>query len=219
MRAKCRCVVREEIGRCERYVSLDALDVECCSWSQMLTLCYSRSCHRLDKSCHPSTSKRRLKPSNVRAGRIAKSSIGADTTRLEKKLDDLVSMLASNPTTTLTTASRPSTTAQDDRTTETRHPTVAATEAEESLAAFSAHMYKFFSCVYIPSGTTADELRTQRPFLLLCMAAVTVRPAERQRELFETMRKTLAQKLVVKSEPSIDLLLGLLTILSWLVTV
>lgn len=175
----------------------------------------SRSCYRLDKPCQPSTSKRRLKPSNTRAGRIAKSSVGADTTRLEKKLDDLVSMLASDSTVTLLPAAGPSTAAQDDRTPETRHPTVTVTEAEESLAAFSAHMYKFFPCVYIPPGTTAHESRTKRPFLLLCMAAVTARPADRQRELFETMRETLAQKLVVKSEPSIDLLLGLLTILSW----
>lgn len=174
----------------------------------------SHSCHRLDKSCQPSTSKRRLKPDSVRAGRIVKSPVGADTTRLEKKLDDLVSMLASNPTTTFPAAS-PSTAAQDDRTTETRHPTVTATEAEGSLATFAAYMYKFFPYVYILPGTTVHELRTTRPFLLLCMAAVTARPAERQRVLFETMRETLAQKLVVKSEPSIDLLLGLLTILSW----
>lgn len=181
-------------------------------------LCSSRSCHRLDKSCQSSTSKRRLKPSNVRASRIAKPSVGADTTRLERKLDDLVLMLASNPAATLP-APTSSTAAQDDRTAETRHLTVTATEAEESLAVFSAHMYKFFPCIYIPPETTANELRTQRPFLLLCMTAVTARPAERQRELFETMRETLAQKLVVKSEPSIDLLLGLLTILSWLVPV
>ena len=76
-------------------------------------------------------------------------------------------------------------------------------------------MFKFFPFVYIPPNTTASELSAQRPFLVLCMAAISSRQAERQGELFAMMRETIAQKVVVTVEPSIDLLLGLLTFLGW----
>jgi len=76
-------------------------------------------------------------------------------------------------------------------------------------------MFQFFPFVYITPNTTASELRAYRPFLVLCMAAISNKQAERQRELFGMMRATIAQKLVITVEPSIDLLLGLLTFLGW----
>lgn len=76
-------------------------------------------------------------------------------------------------------------------------------------------MFKFFPFVYVPPNTTASELGAQRPYLVLCMAAIASKQAERQRELFGMMRETMANRLVVTVEPSIDLLLGLLTFLGW----
>ncbi len=76
-------------------------------------------------------------------------------------------------------------------------------------------MLKFLPYIYIPSNTTTAQLLAQRPFLMLCMCAISTRHVARQLQLFEIMRETLAQKLIVKPEPSIDLLLGLLTFLGW----
>jgi hypothetical protein len=94
-------------------------------------------------------------------------------------------------------------------------PDLTAAEAEAGLATFAAHMFKFFPFVYVPPNTTASELGAQRPFLVLCMAAIACKQAERQRELFGMMRETMARRLVIAVEPSIDLLLGLLTFLGW----
>jgi hypothetical protein len=170
-----------------------------------LTFC---SCNRLDKTCQPSTTKRRLKPDNVRTGRVSKSPGVPGASRIERKLDDLVTMLSSKSADTPSFATRP--TIQ-----EPQCPELTASEAEEGLATFAAHMLKFFPFVYISPNTTASELRVQRPFLVLCMAAISNKQAERQRELFSMMRATIAQKLVITVEPSIDLLLGLLTFLGW----
>lgn len=95
------------------------------------------------------------------------------------------------------------------------YPGVTLEETEASLADFDAHMLKFLPYIYIPPDTTAIQLLAHRPFLMLCMCAISTRHVARQLQLFEIMRETLAQKLIVKPEPSIDLLLGLLTFLGW----
>jgi hypothetical protein len=174
-----------------------------------------RRCIRLDKTCLPSTTKRRLKPDNVRTGRVSKSPGVPGASRIERKLDDLVTMLSSKSADTPSFATRPTIQEKETPTLESQCPELTASEAEEGLATFVAHMLKFFPFVYIPPNTTASELRVQRPFLVLCMAAISNKQAERQRELFSMMRATIAQKLVITVEPSIDLLLGLLTFLGW----
>lgn len=173
-----------------------------------------RSCNRLDKTCVPSTTKRRLKPDNVRAGRVSKSPGVPGASRIERKLDDLVTML-SWKSGDASFAIRPSAEEKEASGLEHHYPDLTALEADEGLETFTAHMFKSFPFAYIPPDTTASELRTQRPFLVLCMAAISTKQADRQRELFSMMRETIAQKLVINIEPSIDLLLGLLTFLGW----
>jgi hypothetical protein len=177
------------------------------------------SCNRLDKTCLPSTAKRRLKqPDNVRTGRVTKPPGVPGASRIERKLDDLVTMLSSRPADTSSFTAR--TPAEENGTSGLEYhqyhpPDLTASEAEAGLATFAAHMFKFFPFVYVPPNTTASELGAQRPFLVLCMAAISCKQAERQCELFGMMRETIAQRLVVAAEPSIDLLLGLLTFLGW----
>jgi hypothetical protein len=176
------------------------------------------SCNRLDKTCMPSTAKRRLKqPDNVRTGRVTKPPGVPGASRIERKLDDLVTMLSSRPADTSSFTAR--TPAEEEGTSSLEYhqypPDLTAAEAEAGLATFAAHMFKFFPFVYVPPSITARELGAQRPFLVLCMAAISCKQAGRQCELFGMMRETMAQKLVVTAEPSIDLLLGLLTFLGW----
>lgn len=164
------------------------------------------SCQRLDKACSPSTSKRRLRCDNVRAGRVAKQP--SDTLRIERKLDDLASLLSSRGT-------NPSIESRNDALGKQAVAEVTDTEAETSLAIFNAHMLKFSPYIYIPPGVTARQLRETRPFLILCMTAIATRQPGRQRECFDMLREQLGQRLIVNMEPSMDILLGLLTVLGW----
>jgi hypothetical protein len=145
---------------------------------------------------------------------VTKSPGVPGASRIERKLDDLVTMLSSKPA-DISFAARTPAAETEAASLGHQYPDLTASEAEAGLATFSAHMFKFFPFVYIPLGTTASELRAQRPFLVLCMAAISTKQAERQGELFSMMRETIAQKLVISVEPSIDLLLGLLTFPGW----
>jgi hypothetical protein len=174
-----------------------------------------RSCNRLDKACVPTPTKRRLRPDNVRAGRVSKSPVVPGASRIERKLDDLVTMLSSKSADASSSVARPPIQEKEAPSLVPQCPELTESEADEGLATFEAHMFKFFPFVYIPPNTTASKLRSQRPFLVLCMAAISNKQAERQRGLFGMMRATIAQKLVITVEPSIDLLLGLLTFLGW----
>ncbi|KAJ9133831.1 Transcriptional regulator WAR1 [Pleurostoma richardsiae] len=87
--------------------------------------------------------------------------------------------------------------------------------AEQNLTVFRTYMLRYFPFVYIPTNTTASELRQARPFLWFCIMAITTRSLPQQISLGERIRRIVAQKVVVESERSIDILLGLLCYLGW----
>ena len=87
--------------------------------------------------------------------------------------------------------------------------------AEEYLATFHASKSKYFPFVYIPPTTTAPQLRQERPFLWLCIMTIASRSTSQQQVLGNKIRDTLAQEMLLKSEQSIDLLLGLLAYIGW----
>jgi hypothetical protein len=88
-------------------------------------------------------------------------------------------------------------------------------EAEEYLINFQTNNSKYFPFVYIPSTTTAQQLRQERPFLWLCIMTVGSKSTSQQQVLGTKIRKTVAQEMIVQSEKSIDLLLGLLIFTGW----
>lgn len=88
-------------------------------------------------------------------------------------------------------------------------------EAEAGLRYFRSHYLETFPCVYLPPDMTAEQLRQEKPFLWFNILAMTCRPATRQIEMGETIKKIVAQKLVVEHEYSIDMLLGLLVFIAW----
>lgn len=87
--------------------------------------------------------------------------------------------------------------------------------AEEYLATFHTYKSKYFPFVYIPPTTTAPQLRQERPFLWLCIMTIASRSTSQQQVLGNKVRDTLAQEMLLKSEQSIDLLLGLLAYIGW----
>ncbi|KAL4772925.1 hypothetical protein BDW60DRAFT_222131 [Aspergillus nidulans var. acristatus] len=91
-----------------------------------------------------------------------------------------------------------------------------ALQAEEYLTLFHTQLLPYFPCVYIPPGTTAQQLRHERPFTWLCIMAVTCRAAGQRRALYEKIKTIVAQQMVHNSaNTDIDILLGLLIYLGW----
>ena len=88
-------------------------------------------------------------------------------------------------------------------------------DAEEYLTIFHTHKSKYFPFVYVPSTTTAQQLREERPFLWLCIMTIASRSTAQQQVLGSKIRHTLAEEMLLKSEQSVDLLLGLLAYVGW----
>lgn len=88
-------------------------------------------------------------------------------------------------------------------------------ECEECLTHFREFKLKYFPFVHIPSEMTAAELREVRPFLWLCIMSISTKSTARQKALAHEIRKTVAQVMLLESEKSIDLLVGLLIFLGW----
>lgn len=91
-------------------------------------------------------------------------------------------------------------------------------QAEEYLTLFQNQLLPYFPCVYIPPGTSAQQLRCDRPFTWLCIMAVTCRSAVQRRGLYQKIKDITAQQMVHNSlNTDIDILLGLLIYLGWFV--
>lgn len=88
-------------------------------------------------------------------------------------------------------------------------------ESEECLNHFRTFKLQYFPFVHIPFEKSAGQLRKERPFLWLCVMAICTNSIARQHELGLKIRQIVAQEMVVQSDQSIDLLLGLLTFIGW----
>jgi hypothetical protein len=73
--------------------------------------------------------------------------------------------------------------------------------------------------VAIPDHLTAEQLRREKPFFFLNITMVACVNGPRQREIAETIRRYVAEHIVLKGEHSLDLLQGLLVHLSWFIIV
>lgn len=64
---------------------------------------------------------------------------------------------------------------------------------------------------------TSKRLRKERPFLWLCVMAVSSTDVARQNALGRAVREIAAREIMVEGERRIDLLLGLLCFIGWCV--
>ncbi|KAH8660548.1 hypothetical protein BX600DRAFT_467854 [Xylariales sp. PMI_506] len=88
-------------------------------------------------------------------------------------------------------------------------------QGENILASFRTYYLIHFPFLYIPSETTVSQLRSIRPFLWLCIAAVTTKSIAKQAHLYEHIRRHVALSMVADLDRSIDQLLGLLVCIAW----
>ncbi|KAH8896118.1 MFS general substrate transporter [Thozetella sp. PMI_491] len=94
-------------------------------------------------------------------------------------------------------------------------PEPSAEEAQSYLGDFRTRKLPNFPFLYIPFRISAEELRSARPFLWLCIMAVSAKSTSKQVLLYSRVRDMLAQKMVVELDHSLELLLGLLVCIIW----
>ena len=94
-------------------------------------------------------------------------------------------------------------------------PDIVPEEAEQCLDTFKTLMLKFFPFLHIPQSMTARQLYGVRPFLWYCIMAISCKSTAKQVALSETVRRSIAQGIVMDHNRNIDLLLGLLVFIGW----
>lgn len=90
-------------------------------------------------------------------------------------------------------------------------------EADNFLTTFQTQMLQQFPLLILPASITSQELRQKRPFLWLCIMAVSSKSSAQQMALGTEIRLTLGRKSLLEGERSLDLLLGILTYAAWCV--
>jgi len=92
---------------------------------------------------------------------------------------------------------------------------LSAQEAERCLDLFRTEMSPSFPFIWIEESVTAAGLRRNRPFFFLCIMAVTTGSTDRKNAMRKLITESLARRMYVNNERSLDLLLGILTYLAW----
>lgn len=91
-------------------------------------------------------------------------------------------------------------------------------EAQLILDVFRNEMAPYFPFVVIPATVSLEDLKQNKPFLLLSVTMVGCRHNKARQSCMATaFGEILSQRVVVKGEPSLDLLQGLLVYIAWLV--
>lgn len=166
-------------------------------------------CHRLDKDCNPAASVRKRTKRNTASKRA----------QLEDKLDDLVSLLRTQQTAQT-----------QDRTTEQQTVTPCSLDyspqigsdapcdnnlTDRELQKFQDYHMSYFPFFFLPAGTTAEDLRHEKPFLYSAIQVVCNKAYAKQSELSKALRSAIAVQLMVDGERTNDLLLALLACVTW----
>jgi hypothetical protein len=78
-------------------------------------------------------------------------------------------------------------------------------------------MLPYLPFIVLPASTTAQDLRQERPFLWLCIMAVSSKSSLQQMALGKEIRLTLGREVVLDGNRSLDLLLGVIVYVTWYV--
>ncbi|KAM5378079.1 hypothetical protein ACJZ2D_004537 [Fusarium nematophilum] len=216
-RAKCRCISRGLGGGCER-------------------------CHRLKQECTPSTVVRKRLPRRparktdrleeklddlvtlLHAQAAANTPVSEPSDRYSKSHTDSESRLPaeirnrSTPNGLELPSAQPSVSPAKI----TPIPTQASSPADLSpsqasgyLDEFRLHHLKWLPLVYIAPDVTPSQLQRERPFLWLNICTVCCKSTSEKKRLDREIREILARGILVDLERNLDLLLGLIVYLAW----
>ena len=87
--------------------------------------------------------------------------------------------------------------------------------AEDNLARFRRVSLGFGPVVYLQPHITSEQIRQTRPFLWLSIMGCTTRSIKEAHTMADQLRRTLAQKVLMEAERSMDLLQALLVFMTW----
>ncbi|KAJ5545930.1 hypothetical protein N7494_003515 [Penicillium frequentans] len=188
-------------------------------------------CQRLKKDCRPSPTVRK---------RSSRSS-ASKTAQLEAKLDSIVSLLqTTNSNSGLpvdwdssasgskqpspfhchrTDIPSPPPTMPSPNNSSILHVCtsmqIAPDIAEKNIDDFRKQNLKLLPFMHLPSHVTSQQLRNDKPFLWLCIMAITTPGESKRNILFTKVTDLIHQEIIVGVSPSMDILLGLMTFVSW----
>ncbi|KAJ5085829.1 hypothetical protein N7532_010600 [Penicillium argentinense] len=88
-------------------------------------------------------------------------------------------------------------------------------EAEKTIRNFRTNNMRYIPFIHIPPNVTSQQLRTEKPFVWMCIMAVLTPGIDQRDILFSRITDIIHQKILVDVAPSMDLLLGLMIFVSW----
>jgi len=95
-----------------------------------------------------------------------------------------------------------------------RLPEPAPSEAEVYLVKFRQWL-EFFPFMHLRPDLTAEALQRESPFLWLCIMNVTSMSMPQQAMMRDRLRQEVAQRMILNHDRSIEMLQGLITLVSW----
>ena len=142
---------------------------------------------------------------------------------LEAKVDELLARVGTQPHTTSQTevscapCATPTGLSDTDRAEDViDRGIVSYSDATKMLGSFRQTLMPYFPFVIIAPQTTLDQLRAEKPFLLLAIIKVSMyRDTAAQRILEEIFQSAVAKRMIFSHAPSMDVLQGLLVALAW----
>lgn len=87
--------------------------------------------------------------------------------------------------------------------------------AEKTLNDFRKQNLKLLPFLHIPSHVTSQQFRNDKPFLWLCIMAVSTPGESKRNMLFTKVADLIHQEVIVGVSPNMDILLGIMTFISW----
>jgi hypothetical protein len=87
--------------------------------------------------------------------------------------------------------------------------------AQKCLDQFCTRNLQYLPFVYIPSDMTSEKLRQTYPFLWVCIMEVTTYKNPEKGDSFGRITNYIHQRVMLDIVPSMDLLLGIMTFVSW----
>lgn len=148
-----------------------------------------------------------------------KKSRNSKRARLEDKLDDLMSILRTQNATPqqdsegleAATPHSSDSVVQPAR----RGAMYGQSITEDELAEFRRLHLPHFPLVHVPADLSAEQLNHERPLLSLAIKTICKKAYSAQAQLSKKLRETIALKMMVNGEKSLDLLLSVLTCMTW----
>ncbi|EEY19520.1 conserved hypothetical protein [Verticillium alfalfae VaMs.102] len=89
-------------------------------------------------------------------------------------------------------------------------------EAELLFINFRDGHLRYFPFVDLSRYASALQMRQERPFLWLCIMAISTRSRPLQLDMSERIRWIISQKLMMEHERNMDYLLGLIAFMAWI---